>query len=766
MAGHHHRSTNKNSHKAFKSRHATKNETRNASKGKTNKSTDSSSIKASQTPYISNKADRKNAARLAQLNKRTVLTTSNRLFSGGNAAPKIVTIVQLTTNISVTNVIERLSEHAGAKKISMNTYECGQRKHRVQFLTPGRELLSVLDASRIADFVVFVLSGIEEADPLGELMIRSVESQGVSNTIALAQDLDSMQSVKSKGDVKRSLLSYMQHFFPTEERIFDLCSAQDMIHIMRHVNSKSPRGIKWRDERPYMLAESVLWAEETSDLAIEGVLRGSGLQVNRLVHLPGYGDFRIAKIRTISSNEARYSLDWETNNECKMETASAADKLIIPNETQDTLEEFVTADSEMPEVNNGMGNENTKGVRLDEHFYFDAATPDDEPKAIPHGTSAYQASWIVDGDVNSEADPEFETESHEDANAEAEEPQSKILHSSDGDDFNEMMLDMSPEEEVAEAESYRARLHERKEDLDFPDEIELPMDISARECLKKYRGLRDFRTSTWDVDEFDPDAPKDFRRLSRIPNFKATHHQIVNESTNVDAVAGTRVQIFIENGPKELALSWEPSQCLAVYGLLRTEHQLAALNFSITPNTEYEQPVRSNDEMIIQCGPRRFVANPIFSAYSESGNGLRKYEKFIQRGRTSIAALVGPITFGSVPTLYFKRTSDGLALIGSGSFLDVNHRHAIIKRIVLTGHPYKIHKKLVTVRFMFFNAEDVNWFKAVRLFTKHRRLGFIKESLGTHGYFKATFDGVIRPDDTVALQLYKRIYPRMISAIC
>jgi pre-rRNA-processing protein TSR1 len=61
---------------------------------------------------------------------------------------------------------------------------------------------------------------------------------------------------------------------------------------------------------------------------------------------------------------------------------------------------------------------------------------------------------------------------------------------------------------------------------------------------------------------------------------------------------------------------------------------------------------------------------------------------------------------------------------------------------------------------MFFNASDVAWFKALQLWTRRGRSGFIKESLGTHGYFKATFDGKINPMDAVAVSLYKRVWPR------
>ena len=80
--------------------------------------------------------------------------------------------------------------------------------------------------------------------------------------------------------------------------------------------------------------------------------------------------------------------------------------------------------------------------------------------------------------------------------------------------------------------------------------------------------------------------------------------------------------------------------------------------------------------------------------------------------------------------------------------------------MILTGHPYHIHKKVVTIRYMFFNREDVEWFKALPLWTRRGRTGHVKEALGTHGYFKATFDGRINPQDSIGVSLYKRVWPR------
>ena len=56
-----------------------------------------------------------------------------------------------------------------------------------------------------------------------------------------------------------------------------------------------------------------------------------------------------------------------------------------------------------------------------------------------------------------------------------------------------------------------------------------------------------------------------------------------------------------------------------------------------------------------------------------------------------------------------------------------------VKRIILTGFPVGVNKRAAVVRRMFYNAEDIKWFKPVELWTKYGLVGHIKEARGTKG---------------------------------
>ena len=99
-----------------------------------------------------------------------------------------------------------------------------------------------------------------------------------------------------------------------------------------------------------------------------------------------------------------------------------------------------------------------------------------------------------------------------------------------------------------------------------------------------------------------------------------------------------------------------------MFGLFEHEHKQSVLHFVVQRNTEYEEPVRSKDPLILCVGPRRYRINPIYSQHVRGGgkgaNNVHKSERFLRAGTATVATIYGPIVFGKQPCLLLRETAD------------------------------------------------------------------------------------------------------------
>lgn len=753
------------------------------------------------------KIDRRNRAKQMRINKDHEHAKSSNVFAGKDGAPRITALIPLCSDVSTAAAVRSLNSsldieeevpEAGWTRTSVDRF-----KQKVQYLIVKRDLLAALDACRVADFVVFILSAHEEVDAEGELILKSVESQGISNTFTVVQGLDKVEPAKARPSVVSSLKSYITHWLPSTERVYSLDNRQEGANLVRSLCTTTTKGVRWRDQRSYMFIEDIAWPggksavseDGTGDVVITGVVRGLGLKADRLVQVGDWGDFQVDKI-VAAPLESR-----KKNKEEEMAVDTEGDDTLErPTEDQDDLADLAPEETIMDDVTNyatSIAPSERKGVLLDDHHYFSDEEEEVAPakqRRLPKGTSNYQAAWYLDDMSDSGSDLEdFDMDVDEDNQSQPAHPadgvegmdvDGKAMTEGGPSEYpqSEMFLDPSPEDEIAQIEEYRrSRKTEEDEDLEFPDEIELHPNVNARERLIRYRGLKSLKNSTWETEEDRPYEPEEWQRLLDISDYKRTATKFMREAWAGGVKPGTRVSVHIRGVP--LQFQDMQSRPMALFSLLRHEHKRTACNYSILLSSEHESPIKSKTEMIVQCGPRRIVINPVsyhehvlhnsiltvpqlFSHAGNTPNNVHKFSRFLHPGQSAIASFIGPLTWGNVPLLYFTRNTpspdhpSSLRLIATGTSLPPSTNRIIAKRIILTGHPYKINKRVVTVRYMFFNDGDVKWFKSLPLWTKRGRSGFIKESLGTHGYFKATFDGKISPMDAVAVSLYKRVWPR------
>lgn len=758
MAGHSHRSTVKNGHKPFKSKHASKGSIKARYKGKIEKTSSVQKVKKGHS-----KLERKNLAR--QLRDQKILQTSEsrKLFEGYNGAEKIITVIPLTEDVSAESIVNGLIDAAALpgqdksmiQSPSVTSVKIQKFKSNLKFIIPDfNDFISILDAAKVADFVVFGLSGTSEVkQEYGEQIIRALELQGIGYTMGVVNNLSKVHpKEKFQADVKQSLESYFKHFFPTEEKIYNLENASDSLIAIRTLCQKFPKSITWRDSRGWLVADQVSWEPTNPAVSheglvkVEGIVRGIGFNANRLIHIPGQGDFQIERIEKITRSEVEG---------------------FTPNENQESLEELAPQEMDMEDwEDEEHQNYNPDAIRYDDDYEYVPEQPKKLKLNLPEGTSDYQARWFLEDDIVEGEDDDDESDDQMDEDGMDDDNMDDDVYSEQGQDpqdlQSEMFVELNAEEEERQLQMFRDK---EEEDREFPDELELLPTESGKERLKRYRGLKSLYNATWDCDEYDPRSPSEWRRLLRISNFKATKNKILKSSIGeAQAVAGSRVRIYLK--APEFIVSKFPNPSVApfiIYGLLEHEHKLAVVNFSIQSWEEYDKPTPSKETMIVQYGPRRQVIKPVFSDASNTPNNVHKYERFLHKDALCVATAIAPVTFTNAPAIFFKQTSESprkIEFIGHGSFLNAEHQRVLAKRAVITGHAVKIHKRVITVRYMFFNEHDIQYFKSVPLFTKSGRSGFIKDSLGTHGYFKANFDGKISSQDVIAMALYKRVWPK------
>lgn len=340
------------------------------------------------------------------------------------------------------------------------------------------------------------------------------------------------------------------------------------------------------------------------------------------------------------------------------------------------------------------------------------------------------------------------------------------------------------------------------EELDFPDEVETPLHIPARERFARYRGLKSFRSSPWDPKE---QLPVDYARVFAFENFRRAARRAA-ESAEENAAGGvpvgTFVRVVVRGVPRaaaEALLGGEGAYApvptavgasgaggavgnggvgpawngwcggagpVVLSSLMQHECKLTVMHYSVTKMPSYEAPLRSKTPLWFHVGFRRERAAPIFS--TDGLGDKHKFERFLHHRRPSIASVYGPVVYPPAPVLAFKEevTAAGMsaALVMSGSVRKADPDRIILKRIILTGVPFKTHKSKAVVRQMFFNPEDIRWFKPLELWTKYGMRGKIRDAIGTHGHMKCLFNGVIQQRDTICATMYKRIYPKFLMA--
>ncbi|KAL8805254.1 MAG: hypothetical protein Q9200_005486, partial [Gallowayella weberi] len=225
--------------------------------------------------------------------------------------------------------------------------------------------------------------------------------------------------------------------------------------------------------------------------------------------------------------------------------------------------------------------------------------------------------------------------------------------------------------------------------------------------------------------------------------------------------AGTYARIVLDKVPYEFASTFNPRFPILVGGLAPTEDRFGFVQIRIKRHRWHKKILKTNDPLIFSLGWRRFQTLPMYSiSDSRTRNRMLKYTpEHMHCFGTFYGPLIAPNT-GFCCAQSFSNQNPGFRIAATGVVLNVDESTDIVKKLKLTGHPYKIFKNTAFIKDMFTSALEIAKFEGASIRTVSGIRGQVKKALAKpDGHFRATFEDKILMSDIVFIRGWHTVKP-------
>ena len=395
-----------------------------------------------------------------------------------NSISKNVEEILKTSFLNESNMEDKYSFHRinDSMFTSSVPHQIFKGKERLSFIQTKRDIYNILDICKVADVLVFVSSCKNtdasnwkldpdkyspSIDEFGYKILSIIRSQGIPNHICIIQDLELINQ-KYKNDIKKLFTRYFDSEL-SPDKTFSLQGSIDMSvvsqvdeykNLIRNICGMNIlTNLEIRKHRSFMLAEKVVYTENKG-LEISGYIKGNTLNIKNYIHITGFGDYQMESIEY--DNDPIPIKSFSKSRSGSMDLDSKEKRSNIIQDSKNVLN--LVPDNELNVENN----------------------LDNKPKVVDNKAHLNVQEKNLNDELDKNIEKLFDIKMVEDEDYD-------VSFDENAEDQNDMETDNTGNK-LSKKHLHKISVKYRtSNEMEFADEVDTPIDMSARERFKNYR---------------------------------------------------------------------------------------------------------------------------------------------------------------------------------------------------------------------------------------------------------------------------------------